>query len=436
MRTVHPDVKEGVIPNPGRGWMLMMPGAGPEAFGDWRWVTAVYHRVDWSTLEPEEGRFAWDDPKWEGDFRRWTERGYPVGLDVMCCNPHGPAYCTPQWVAQAGCKGHFYRRDSGDPMHHGTVMDRWEPDYNDPVFKRKLEAFLTAMAARYDDDPMVEFVTLRSYAAWGEWWTPPDVSHATIETLRWTVELHRRLFRKTRLLIPVASPAIWEPVIKPALDAGMGLRKDGLGGPVHPGEPELFDRAYHRAPVMLEFWGPRDYLTGRGWDKRFDKEECILRWHASRVNMGFVAQAEQWVRHEPEFLDRIAESCGYRLTVKEAAFDEGVSPGGRMRVAVWCRNDGVAPYTGTGEFALCVRDGAGRETVLIRDATYLSEIKPVAHFGLEREIEVPAGLAEGEYEVSARATDRFKGLERPVRFGNADDAGGRVALGKVTVRRA
>lgn len=436
MRVIQPPVKDGAIANPGRGWMLMMPGAEPERFSDWRWISALYYRVNWADLEPHEGRFAWDSPAWEGDFRRWTQRGYPVGLDVMCCNPHGPAYSAPQWVAEAGCKGKFYRRDSGDPMHHGAVMDRWEPDYNDPVFKRKLEAFLGAMAARYDGDPMVEFVTLRSYAAWGEWWTTPGVSDATLDTLQWMVDLHRRLFRRTRLLIPVGSPAIWDRVIRPALDSGIGLRKDGLGGPIHPGEPELFDRAHHRAPVMLEFWGPRDYLIGRGWDKLFDKEECILKWRASRVNMGFVGQAQQWARHEPEFLDRIALRCGYRLAVREAAFDERATPGGKLRCAVWCRNDGVAAYTGTGEFLVILRDVAGREWTLARDSAYLNEIKPVGHFAFERELELPAGLAEGEYTLFLAARDLFKGLSRPLRFANVDDAEGRVAVGGVTVRGA
>ncbi len=433
MRVMEPPLKEGLIANPGRGWMLMSPGAGPERFRDWPWISAVYYRSDWAMLEPEEGRFAWEGPAWEGDFRRWTAQGYSVGLDVMCCNPHGPIYSTPEWVARAGCGGHFYRRDGGDPMHHGTVMDRWEPDYNDPVFQQKLENFLGAMAARYDDDPAVEFVTLRSYAAWGEWWTPPGVSPATIETLQWMVELHCRLFRKTRLLIPVASPAIWEAVVKPALNRGLGLRKDGLGGPIHPGEPELFDRASHRAPVMLEFWGPRDYLMGRGWDRLFDKEECIVRWRASRVNMGFVPQAEQWVRHEPEFLDRVAERCGYRLSLRRCACEERVAPGGRLRCALWFRNDGVAPYVGTGELVVSLRDSTGRETVLARDEAFLNDIKPVGHFAFERELEVPGGLAEGDYTLLVRATDRFKGAVRTIRFANGDDGEGRVEAGSVRV---
>ena len=92
MTTVRPEEKSGFRINPGKGWMLMMPGAGPEEFAHWPWPSLVYYRICWAELEPREGALNWEHPRWEGDFRAWTERGYSVGLDVMCCNPHGDVY--------------------------------------------------------------------------------------------------------------------------------------------------------------------------------------------------------------------------------------------------------------------------------------------------------------------------------------------------------
>jgi hypothetical protein len=430
MVTITPLARDGFEINPGRGWMLMMPGAEPEQFANWPWVSMVYYRVAWKTLEPEEGRLNWSDARWEGDFKRWTEKGYPVGLDVMCCNPHSDdAWCTPKWVHDAGCKGHMYRRDSGDPMAHGKIMDRWEPDYDDPIFKEKLESFLTAFAARYDNDPDVDFVTLRAYAPWGEWWG----LETSEETLNWMVDLHLRLFKHTPLTIPVSNWKRWEPVIKPAVRKGIGIRKDGLGGPVEPMESELCDMAHWRAPVMLEFYGPRSYLREKGWDTLFDKEECIYGWHASRVNMGFVGQARQWVEHEPDFLDRAAKRMGYRFRIREANYTETVSRGEKFAFGAWWRNEGVAPYTRRGALLLILRDGAGRETVIHKDDKLPNSIWMIGHYRGEYQIDLPASIAPGEYTLLVAMEDYFKGRTNIIRMAHEDDETGRVTVGKVTL---
>ena len=432
MITVRPKERCDFLINPGKGWMLMMPGAGPEEFRDWPWVSCVYYRVSWETLEPEEGRYAWDDERWEADFRRWTDAGFPVGLDtVACCNPHGGFYATPAWVREAGCRGSVYRRDSGDPMAHGKVMDRWEPDYDDPVFKEKLRNFLTAFAERYDDDPAVEFSTIRSFGAWGEWCGPRETSN---RTLNWMVDVHRALFRKTQLLIPVSYHARREPVIKPALRSGIGLRRDGTGGPIAGSDQELYEIAYHRAPVILEFWGSRSYLIERGWDQLFDKEECIYGWHASRVNMGFVGQAKQWVEHEPDFLDRAAKRMGYRFRIREANYSESVKPGGAFSFGAWWRNDGVAPYTRRGALLLILRDAAGRETTIREDTTFPNRPEPIGHCRWECEVALPDTVRLGRYDLLVAMEDRFKGRTSVIRLAHEDDERGRVNLGEVEVR--
>lgn len=430
MNTLTPPVRKEFRVNPGKGWMLMHPSAPPENFAHWPWISCVYYRLNWCDLEPQEGQFAWNHPQWESDFKRWNAAGVPVGLDVMCCNPHGGVYSTPKWVSDSGAKGSFYRRDSGDPQHHGVVMDRWEPDYDDPIFQRKLENFLSAMAQRYDADPMVDFVTLRSYAAWGEWWG----SEARHETLNWMVDIHCRLFKRTPLLIPVGMERRWEPVTKPAIQRGLGVRKDGLGGPVHPGETELFDLAYNRAPNMLEFWGPRSYLINKGWDQLFDKEECIYRWHASRVNMGYVGQAKEWVEHEPDFLDRCAKKLGYEFSIKQATFTDRLKPGERLTFDAWWRNDGVAPYVRNGSFYLLLRNGQGREVEIHRDPALPNQIRPVAHFASKYEILLPPQVKSGEWTLLAGMQDHFKDRTTPIRLAHEDDELGRVVLGIVTVQ--
>ena len=429
MVTVTPKELPEFRRNPGKGWMLMSPGPDQAKFRDWPWVSLIYHRVDWARLEPEESKFVWEGDDWEDGFRPWIEDGYPVGLDVMCCNPHGDVYSTPKWVHDAGAKGRFYLRDTGDPMAHGKVLERWEPDYNDPLFHEKLANFLAAFADRYDDDPAVEYVTMRSYGTWGEWTS----TEATEETLHWMVETHLQCFKKTQLLIPVGAAENWETVTKPTIDRGVGVRKDGTGGPVRPGETELMERAYHHSPNMLEFWGPRSYLKGRGWDVLYDKEECIYGWHASRVNMGFVGQATQWVENEPDFLDRAAARMGYRFRIREATYTERVAKDGKLEFSARLRNDGIATYTRPGAFILTLRDGAGHETLIHKDQSFPNRIAPIGHHECRYELDIPDTIAPGEYSLLAAMEDYYKGRISPIRLAHEDGNNGRVDLGTVEI---
>jgi hypothetical protein len=224
-------------------------------------------------------------------------------------------------------------------------------------------------------------------------------------------------------------------VIRPALAQGLGLRKDGLGGPIHPGETELFDRAYHRAPVMLEFWGARSYLREKGWDVLFPVEECITRWHASRVNLGFPGQARQWVEHEPDFLDRVARRLGYQFSLHEATFPERVRPGESFTFQAWWRNDGLAPYTRHGWLRLVLRDSQGHENELHRDPLLPNAIQPVGHFESRYELVMPA-VPPGEYALLVGMEDLYKGHVTPIRLQHRDDALGLVELGPVVVEGA
>lgn len=429
MQTVSPAICRDIRHNPGRGWMLMRPDGPPSKFSDWPWVSLVYYRTDWANLEPEEGKFAWDWEHWEASFRPWADKGYSVGLDVACCNPHGDVYATPKWVRDAGCDGRFYVRNTGDPMQHGKVMDRWEPNYNDPVFQDKLGNFLAAFAERYDDDPAVEFVTMRSYAPWGEWHS----RWASERTLQWMVDTHLRLFRRTQLLIPVGAEPHWARITRPAIDRGVGMRKDGLGGPIHQGEQALFDRAYEHSPVVLEFWGSRQYLQGRGWDVLFDKEECICSWHASRVNMGFVGQAQQWAEDEPDFLDRMAWRLGYQFFLREASFSETAAAGGEFEFVGWFRNDGVAPYVRDGALVLLLRHAEGREFELVKDTGFLNICRPVGHYKCEHRVELPSDLPLGDYDLLLGFEDYFKGRQSIIHLAHDEDEQGRVELGRVKV---
>jgi hypothetical protein len=126
----------------------------------------IYLRIPWSCIEPEEGRFAWsvlDTPA-----QRWVAKGKQVAFRITA-SESWTRWATPKWVHDAGAKGYDFRPGKG--VQAGGPF--WEPDFDDPVFLRKLDRFLAAMAARYDGSPEVAFVDVGSLGVWGEGHTWP-----------------------------------------------------------------------------------------------------------------------------------------------------------------------------------------------------------------------------------------------------------------------
>lgn len=169
---VHPQDTGAALVNPGMGWVLhyydnSLTNYGPklapsDTVDDFPGLSVVYLRLAWAYLEPEEGEFNWsivDTPA-----QRWIAKGKKVAFRFSCTESGEPAYATPQWVERAGAKGHHFEPGKGID----ATSPLWEPDYDDPIFLEKLDHFLAAAAARYDENPEVAFVDVGSFGVWGE----------------------------------------------------------------------------------------------------------------------------------------------------------------------------------------------------------------------------------------------------------------------------
>ena len=159
---VHPKDTGVALINPGMGWMFhhydnnlttytvnLTPS---DTVAEIPGVSSVYMRLDWSDLEPEEGKFNWsivDTP-----MQKWIEAGKTIAFR-FCTSEAQMSSPTPRHAGEkAGARGcHINREREITP--DGPM---WEPDFDDPIFLQKLDNFLAAAAARYDGNPHVAFV--------------------------------------------------------------------------------------------------------------------------------------------------------------------------------------------------------------------------------------------------------------------------------------
>ena len=144
------DTGEALI-NPDMGWTMhfysnIISNYGSklepsDTLDDFPGLSTVYLRVPWAFLEPAEGEFNWsllDTPA-----QRWISKGKRIALRISC-SESWMRYATPEWVEKAGAKGYNFTPGQG-AIEDGIY---WEPDYADPIFLEKLDAFLAAMARR------------------------------------------------------------------------------------------------------------------------------------------------------------------------------------------------------------------------------------------------------------------------------------------------
>jgi hypothetical protein len=248
------DTGEALV-NPCMGWTMHFYSNVPTNYGsqlspadtldDFPGLSTVYLRLPWAYIEPEEGKYNWailDTPA-----QRWIAKGKRIALRLTC-SENWMTYATPEWVRNAGAKGTFYEFNKGRAERSNT----WDPFFDDPVFLEKLDAFLAAVAKRYDGNPNVEFIDIGSYGMWGEGHTFMSSQQDDLATQKIHIDLHLKHLKKTLLCISDDfaghdKPGRKFPITDYAVSHGVTLRDDSIlvQPPPH---------SWYHAEIAQEFW--------------------------------------------------------------------------------------------------------------------------------------------------------------------------------------
>ena len=184
-KTVVPSEIEAALPNPYMGWGIW---AGRRQFGYneksftvqddttgfgddaplFNWVLVDW---DWASLEPEEGKFNWND--FDSVVSYWAARNKQFMVrfwvtDDAGWNGHPGAPVLPDWIWKKGMKYSEY-------VGNGSVKQK-ELVYADPsyqsIYLPALKKFLVAFAEKYDKPgtPVI-LLQVMGYGHWADWAT-------------------------------------------------------------------------------------------------------------------------------------------------------------------------------------------------------------------------------------------------------------------------
>lgn len=451
--TVRPEDTGAALVNPDMGWTLMFYSNVPQNYGsklepadtmdDWPGLSTVYLRIPWAFVEPEEGRFNWavlDTPA-----QRWISKGRRVAFRITCSENWTP-FATPEWVKKAGAQGVFYTWGKG-PDPQGKF---WDPAFDDPVFLAKLEAFLRAMAARYDGNPDVAFIDIGSYGMWGEGHTggssrvPQEKANAIV---RRHIDLHLKCFPRTRLAIldDVTGPGSADgpqPLTDYARSKGLMFRDDSIcvqppprswyhakmAQPFWPGTPVIVEHEHYGSSKARNAWGDGSLLI-----------RAVEEYHASFLTIHWWPR--EMLAETRATVDAINRRLGYRLQLREISWPARAAIGKPFPVESTWANAGVAPCYPGGFAALTLKDDKGGIVAVLADEGFnvrdLQPGPPDQAPAVPHRCELTAGriapvTRPGTYDlfVSVGRRDGTPVLELPLAGGDGQK---RYKLGKITL---
>jgi hypothetical protein len=214
-------------------------------------VDVLYARCDWRDVQTSPGKLNLS-PAWEAMFDAANRHNLGVGFRIQLSSPNiqPKKLSLPDFLHDKVPIVNIGRRSK----EHHTNFDFYEPRYDSPEFQKAFAELNALLAAKFGDDPHLEYMDLMMYGFWGEGHTNdipspfPDYLTAERTFVRMT-ELQLKTWEKTPLAVntqPDISSVGNRQVQDLAVRSGCWLRSDSL----IMDEPIQIEELAHRPPWL------------------------------------------------------------------------------------------------------------------------------------------------------------------------------------------
>jgi len=327
---IHPAQDDTMLLNPGKGWVQYY---GSDKYTQ-DYIGIGYTRWAWSVLEPKEGQYNWREI--DGFLNQFKRHGKKTAFGVMSVSTGLGQYVTPQWVFDAGAAPLAVPDDSS-PTGQQIIPKTWD----DPVFLKKLKAFVRALGQHYDGHPDIAFLDIRSYGNWGEGHigmlkapgiilTPPD--NLKTNYLRPYVQA----FPHTQLMI-VWGSSLYDQVYDWAVAQGAGMRRDGILS-IYSKDGSECRRAHGHAPAVFEYCDGYAEMKKNGWWK----PDLLRDTYFPAGKPTYMQWNPKIFEENPEFCRKLGNYVGYHFVLQQAILPRACRASVPFPMELQWLNDGVA----------------------------------------------------------------------------------------------
>lgn len=359
---------DGPLANPHKGFTVPTGGAwtfvpefeyGP--YGSlnnraWDLVSYGSGYQQWNKLNPEKGVYDWTEL--EKLLNALAEHNMGYALRVL---PYTPSFIksdfppqeeydwTPPFVYEMGAKK--IQIDL-----RGTEYHAYAPVWDDSIYIWAAKEFAKALAEKYDGDPRIEYIDIRTFGEWGEWHTSHMLGSVmpADSVLKDMLDYYASVFKKTQLVLPSNG---FGDVYTHALDLGITKRDDGFIG--IPGRPDTLLRAYNaNLPTIAEnIAGYRTMLANDdlipGGTQKWTAErwvDAITTAHLTYYVLDHDNDCGYYFYKDNKALaDSMSKVIGYNFTVTRAELlavtvaDTAAGNVATNTLSITVKNTGVAP---------------------------------------------------------------------------------------------
>ena len=359
---------DGPLSNPHKGFTVPTGGAwsfvpefeyGP--YGSlnnraWDLVSYGSGYQQWNKLNPAKGVYDWTEL--EMLLNALAEHNMTYALRVL---PYTPSFIksdfppqedydwTPPFVYEMGAKK--IQIDL-----RGTEYHAYAPVWDDSIYIWAAKEFAKALAKKYDGDPRIEYIDVRTFGEWGEWHTSHMLGSVmpADSVLIDMLDYYASVFKKTQLVLPSNG---FGDVYTHALDLGITKRDDGFIG--IPGRPDTLLRAYNaNLPTIAEnIAGYRTMLTYDdlipGGSQKWTAERWVNAITTAHLTYYVLDQDNDcgyyFYKDNKALADSMSKVIGYNFTVTRAelltvtAADTAAGNVATNTLNISVKNTGVAP---------------------------------------------------------------------------------------------
>lgn len=298
------------MPDPDAWWKGLEPGVP--------FATHFYFRCRWSTLEPEEGKYAWKhDERFRKMIAEAEKRGLKLAFRVIVDSQDNAEQATPDFVRKAGAKGR-----AGE----GNSEKFWNPDITDPIFQKKFSNFIQAFGEEFDDPQRVDYIDGNGLGRWGEQHhmnVPNDQKEAVLE---WICSTYASAFKQVLLVYCFGSEFELDRELRICVNKyGYIPRRDGLGSCwFSDPQKEFIQQHFPRLPLIGEscYWaldGTTAWQNDRAMNFKTKREilersiEDAIRYHANTFDLRNPDDVRFWMQNGPDLIEKFIVRGGYRL---------------------------------------------------------------------------------------------------------------------------
>lgn len=376
--------------------------------------TVAYLRLEWVDLNPAEGVYDWSLL----EALRESAPGISFGVKTASSPPWGSGQAVPQWVVDKGSPVVYNYAVSGEEAN--------EPIYTNCVFLEEHGRFIDAMREKYDGDPQVAFIDIRSYGYYGEWHTPQydDDSEETLDfhARARIVEMYiggsdtrpctgadgtvKQVtysypgFQSTQLVMP------YTPYYDQTLQwmfanrrRDIGIRHDSLGlKNMHDSYREdigsIVQEIWQTEPIVFE-------LSADAWtdDNLKRARDFIIEMHGSAIHDNFPGLGDTTL-----MLDML-KVTGYRLVLREMRHEREVAAGDPLTLTMQWENVGSAPSYRAYPLVVYLLDWDGEIAAFWPLQADITTWLPGGTIDITEQVTLPDDIPPGTYDVALAFVD-------------------------------